>query len=266
MTDSSGPASPPNPPRPSGWYADPQQPVERRYGDGETWGKQFKDSARTSRGQRPVGRGFERLAALLGCVLVVAMLVLIAKVALYIWGFVTIGDAVESGDIDLLTTFDHLDRVLSASVLGAVVVGGLCWMFWQHRVARAVPGLERSPAMHAFSWIIPIGALWLPFQNVRDLWRRCARGGTTAIVGWWWTGWLVGVVGGRLVYGSSQSVHSVSDFKSVLLVGSVVALITVVTGVLAIRIVRVVSAGVTAGDFVDVRRAQIDPLGLPDRW
>lgn len=253
------------PARPAGWYADPQQAGELRYWDGAAWGKQFKGAGKAASGPRPVGRGFGVVANLLGILLTLAVVAVAARVALYVWGFLMIDDAVASGDLDKIRTFDDTNQIITVAFLTIVVVAGVCWMVWQHRAARAVPGLERTPAMHALSWIIPIGALWLPFQNVRDLWRRCAGGRTTATLAWWWTGWLVAEVGGRLVYSSSKSVHSVGTFKPVVLVGSVVGLVTVVTGVLAILIVRVVSAGVAAGDFVDARRAH-DPLSSLEPW
>lgn len=251
---------------PAGWYADPQQPGELRYWDGSAWGKQFGSVGRPKSGPRPAGRGFRGLANVLGVLLTLGVLAVAARVALYVWGFVAIDDAVASGDVNLVETFDDANRIDTVVFVTILFLTGVCWMFWQHRAARAIPGLDRSPAMHAFSWIIPIGALWLPFQNVRDLWRRCAGGRTRTTVAWWWTGWLVAQIGGRFVASGSSSADSVGEFQGVLLVGAVIALVAMITGVLAIRIVRVVSAGVVSGDFVDVERAPIDPLGLPDRW
>ena len=193
-----------------------------------------------------------------------ALLMLVGRVALYVWGFLTIGDAVESGDVDMLTTLDDLDQALSVSTVVAVVVAGICWMFWQHRVARAVPGLERSPAMHAFSWIIPIGALWLPYQNVRDLWRRCVRGASTATIRWWWAGWITAGLIGRLTSGAAGTTDTVSGVRAVLFFGAAGALIGVVAAALAIRIVRSVTAGTASGDFVSL--SPIGSTGMPDAW
>jgi hypothetical protein len=261
MSDSSG-----APTRPSGWYADPEQRGELRYWDGNAWGAQFKSSARTP-GEHPrLGRGFAVLAATLGSLLVLALLVLVAQLVLYTWAYVSVDDAVASGDLHMLTTFDDLDRVTSVSLVGTILVAGVCWMVWQHRVARAVPGLERSPAMHAFSWIIPIGALWLPFQNVRDLWRRCVRGRGTAMLGWWWTGWLVAGLLGRVTSSVAESADTVSGLRGALAVGAAAALIGVLTAGGAVRIVRAVSAGAASGNFVDVERPPINPVGLRDRW
>lgn len=254
----------PNRPQP-GWYADPQSPGELRYWDGEAWGQQFKSSAKSPRGPRPVGRGFTRLGGVLGFLLVLALLILVAQFALYVWCFVVIDDAVESGDVDMITTFDDMDRVLSVGVVLAVIVAGICWMFWQHRVARAIPGLERSPAMHAFSWIIPIAWFWLPFQNVRAVWRRCVRGRGTATVAWWWTGWLVAGFIGRVTSGAAESTDTVSGLRSVLFFAAAGALIGVVTAVLAIRIVRLVTAAASSGEFVEYV-PPLRPEGLPDAW
>jgi hypothetical protein len=245
-----------------GWHADPNVPGELRYWDGRAWGTQVQGSTTRSREPGAAGPGFQRLANVLGVFLVIALLILAARVAVYVWAFLTVGDAVESGDVDLLTRFDDLDTILTVSVVAAIIPTGVCWMLWQYRAARAVPGLERSPAMHAFSWLIPIAALWLPFQNVRELWRRSVRGRTTATVGWWWTGWIVAGLLGRVASSAADSADTVSGLRAGLFVGAGAGLLGTVAAVLALRIVRSVSAGVVSGDFVD----HVKPARTLDGW
>lgn len=67
---------------------------------------------------------------------------------------------------------------------------GIFWMIWQYRAAaNAGAGLlRRGPAMHAWSWAIPVVAVWFPYQNISDLHR--VTGIRTPGLPVWWLFWL----------------------------------------------------------------------------
>jgi len=199
--------------------------------------------------QTPIGRGFRRWGQLLGILLVFDVLLVSALVGLYSWGVTTVVDAVRAGDIDTADTFDGLNVALSGAQLGGVLVTGVVWMTWQYQLARATNGLQRSPAMHAFSWIIPIGNIWLPIQNVRDLWKRTMPLRDTLVLGWWWAGWIGSAVIARLLRTDSE-IDSVGDVRSMIWTLLVVAALALVTAVLALRIVRSLNRASWSSDAV----------------
>lgn len=86
----------------------------------------------------------------------------------------------------------------SGTAWGLLVVVGLAWFVWQFRAASTFPPgtTRRTPGWHVVSWLIPVAMLWLPYQNVADLFRR-ALGAAPRWLPVWWALWL----GGHVVTG-----------------------------------------------------------------
>jgi hypothetical protein len=226
---------------PEGWYDDPELAGHLRWWDGYQW--TLRKPIPAPRRVRSIGAGFSRLGQALGVLLVLDLLVAVARVALYGWGVTGVIHAVEVGDIDTATTFDDFDRSLRVGQLVGVVVTGVVWMVWQFRLARATQGLARTPAMHAFSWIIPVGALWLPFQNVRDLWNRVLPDLSSRVLGWWWAGWLASEILARVLARGGRTIDSLGEARTLLWISLAAASVSLVTAVLAVRIVRTLARG-----------------------
>ncbi|MCW2855074.1 MAG: hypothetical protein JWR52_689 [Marmoricola sp.] len=115
---------------------------------------------------------------------------------------------------------------------------GICWAIWQFHLARSArPGeLARDAGWHAGSWFLPFANLVMPFQNVRDLWRRFVSLRTT-IVTWWWTAFIVSAVLVRFAP-TERPAHALHDLH--VRVGFMIAdsIISLGAAVLAMQIVR----------------------------
>lgn len=227
----------------AGWYPDPEDSQYLRWWNGHQW-----ELRKPLPGPRSIGRGFGRLSQLLGVLLTFNLMLSLALSALYAWGLTSVYDAALAGDLDKAETFDGVERVLSIAGIVSLIATGIVWMTWQHRLAAATRGLSRSPAMHAFSWIIPIGNLWLPIQNVRDLWRRLIPLRGTGVLGWWWAGWIGAETIGRLFV--RDHVDTPAEVRDTWWAFLVVASLAAVTALLAIQIVRALSRAAQTSELV----------------
>jgi hypothetical protein len=64
-------------------------------------------------------------------------------------------------------------RVASSLEAPLILVAGIVFLLWQYRAAKAARALgypgRRSPALGAWSWVIPVVNFWFPYQAIRDL-------------------------------------------------------------------------------------------------
>jgi len=247
---------------PSGWYPDPEDGRYLRWWSGYQW--ELRRPLPVTATPVPVGRGFVRLSRAIVTLLRLTVMLLVVQLALYVWGWRMIEDAVATGDVDALEVFDRLDSVLAVLGIVGVLATGVCWMVWQYQLARSArpDELNRSPAMHAWSWAIPIAAAWLPYQNVKDLWRVHVPNITRGFLGWWWTGWLLGLVLDRIVAAKYQTVDGVAGFRSLMVLQVFVVAIGLATAVLAIRIVRIL----TRSGLARSADRSISQAGSPGVW
>lgn len=196
----------------------------------------------------PLGKSVPRLSQVICWLLRISVLIAVAQIALDVWGFTAVVDALDGGDITTATTFDDLDSLLSILLLLQVVVTAVCWMVWQYRIAKSMPSgwLRRGPGMHAFSWFIPFGNLVLPCQNLADLYRLNLPGRSRASVGWWWACWLGSGLLAAVANAMTDRINAPEDFQQVVVVDALGAGVSVAGALLAVRIVGLVTGARTS--------------------
>jgi Domain of unknown function (DUF4328)/Protein of unknown function (DUF2510) len=195
----------------AGWYTDPWDPRGQRWWDGTAW------SAYTDAHYGTVRAAVAPAAASVVSELVGPTrwlgLVLPLGVALQTAGLVLSWGAFRDlfrhlRDNDLATLSSRGPNV--AATLGqalslASIVVLVLRIVWLHRATAAaaatsgvVAGVSprRSPGLACCGWLIPIVNLWWPFQGMQDV---CPNdGGTRRQIGWWWTTYLFGALGGTV--------------------------------------------------------------------
>jgi hypothetical protein len=113
--------------------------------------------------------------------------------------------AAERGDRDLLLGAAVAEGLLTLVYMLAILTAAVLVIIWTWRARKnleAFPGAlpTLSPAWAIAGWLVPFANLVVPARVVanvaRDsLWRRT----TPALVGIWWTAWLVFGVGDRIL-------------------------------------------------------------------
>lgn len=87
----------------------------------------------------------------------------------------------------------EVQNALVGAAEASLLVAGVLWLIWQHRAVRAhPPGTpRRTPGWHLGSWFVPVGAWWLPYQNLADLFRCCGVAHPRWMI-LWWVLWVAG--------------------------------------------------------------------------
>jgi hypothetical protein len=100
--------------------------------------------------------------------------------------------------MERLVHLESLSQALAVLGLALLLLTGAVWCAWQWRMAVSAPDrLRREPRLHIGAWFIPVANLWLPIQNIDELWHayepQDANGrwqGLNLVVPWW-TCWVV---------------------------------------------------------------------------
>jgi Domain of unknown function (DUF4328) len=157
--------------------------MDTRWWDGENWaGRQ--SVAVTAQKLPPLGPHFAQLGDLVGRLLLANAALSVLMLA-----------------VERLVHLEIVYRALAVVVFGLLLVTSVAWCAWQWRMAVSAPErLRRRPGAHIGAWFIPVANLWLPIQNMHELWYIYepdddgdGRRATDLVVPWW-TCWLVSAV------------------------------------------------------------------------
>lgn len=129
------------------------------------------------------------------------------------------------------------------AVVGIGALTGIAWMVWQHRAHAnrvAMTDDALKPAV-VWWWLVPVASVFMPFLAIRDLARGHDR---PALRRWWWAFYLLfGVASGLstllpvyIAEGDWQEWLSILSY-----------LFGIIAAVFAIRVVKLVNAGLEAG-------------------
>jgi hypothetical protein len=152
----------------------------------------------------PLTTGFFRLAWILQGMLRLNALLALAEICYYVWTVDVLNHWVDDpSDYKLVTAqlIDNLSRA-DAIATGVLILGtGILFISWLHRANLSdridQNRMRRGAGWAIGGWFLPIGNLFLPFQQVGDVYRAAFAArhegkpitGTT-LLGWWWAMWL----------------------------------------------------------------------------
>lgn len=215
-------------------------------------------SAAAPRPVRPLGGSFRGLAALTQVMLGVIVLLGGYVIALSLRGLQLV-DALSSGTVSGADG-EALDaQIRSASILYTVVflICAGCFMAWSHTLRRsdrvAPEAMRFVPGWTIGGWFVPVLNFFRPMQTMTDLWRGLARPAVPhqapvqppvpGLIRAWWIAFLTMSIVGRLLIASVQNLPATLETaRRAFTTEIVVDVLNIVAAVLAILMVRLVTA------------------------
>ncbi|MFE7774139.1 DUF4328 domain-containing protein [Streptomyces sp. NPDC057445] len=168
-------------------------------------------------------------------------------------------------------TRDELDRAdllmaVSGGLYGLALIGaGVLFIIWFHR-ARINAGVlapdlqRRGPGWAIGGWFIPIGNLWIPRGIAGDVWNASrpvtgARWTSHALLNAWWAMWLLSLAVDRVAgkgYDAAQAPEAIRDGLRVLIVSDAIDLMAALLAIVVVRRVTAMQRARATADLVPV--------------
>jgi len=149
--------------------------------------------------------------------------------------------------------FDHFDTVwawIGGVYAATFLVAAIAFIRWQRLAIRntAFLGCERpspGPALAVFQWFIPFVSLVLPYLSLRATaqWSRPpGRPSADLLLGWWWGAWVASNLGLGIASTVQRVVEGTIPWIVATTVETTSTLLLVAAGVLALKVVRTLTA------------------------
>jgi hypothetical protein len=201
----------------------------------------------------PVPTGMDRLARWLQRLLALNAAMALGQLGWCAWGLARAGSDAQGGG------FLSVQAQVSLLALAAMVACGVLWLTWQYTLAgsRRInrSALRRPIGWHLAAWVVPVISWWWPYQNVADLLcgaraPRLPDGGGSVptdrsvptVMRWWWACWVLSNLLAYVGLWLSDGAATVSDLRPGLLLAVATALLNLAAALLAIRVVRIITA------------------------
>ena len=126
--------------------------------------------------------------------------------------------------------------------------------FWRwillaaHNVrALGARGLEISPGWAVGYYFVPVANLWKPYQAMVEIWKATASPWTwqqepgSALLGWWWTFWILTNLAGQLVFRSTMNPEFFGGYDGTVALSIISDTVDLPLCILAMLLVRKIS-------------------------
>ncbi len=143
---------------------------------------------------------------------------------------------------DMADANDGRQRIIGIVYLVVYIVSGITFILWFRRayynLHTQVALLQHGEGWAAGGWFVPIVSWWRPYQIMREMYvetqhlftqrvSNYTQRITTALLGWWWTLWIVEGALAQISFRLSKDAKTVDDFVTSTtwsMISSVVAL------------------------------------------
>jgi len=154
-------------------------------------------------------------------------------------------------DMETLRTSDTLRTVITVVNFIMLVVSMIIFIMWFRRAYYNLHCLSWHNARHsegwaAGSWFIPILSLFWPYQIMEDIWRgtqnaikeRFGAPQSAAIIGWWWTLYLVNNFFGYITAFTTRGADNVDGLLTATKVEFVGEIISIAAIIITIQVIQ----------------------------
>lgn len=163
-----------------------------------------------------------------------------------LWSFYGIGlvSDLENTTEQELLRFDAVFGLVALGILASFLAAAVAYWAWSRRLVANVPALaggepNHSPNSAVWWWFIPFANFVKPYQIIADVWRRLAttlHGERANLVVAWWVTYIVGNIVGT-IYARLPAAETVEEFNGQMSLNIAADALTVVAGVLAVRMI-----------------------------
>ncbi len=120
---------------------------------------------------------------------------------------------------------DSRQQFMAILYLAAFIVTGITFLRWIHRTNSnchgfGAQGMKFTPGWSIGYYFIPIINLYKPYQAMKEIWKVSTNPDNwqnesgSAILGWWWTLWLISNFLGQAVFRMSMQANTISSLQA----------------------------------------------------
>jgi hypothetical protein len=156
----------------------------------------------------------------------------------------------------------NVDEVMLPSDYVSIVVGlvqfilaiitgitFLCWIYRSNKNLQALSGEQMmfSPGWSVGWYFIPVANLWKPYQVMKEIWDVSHKYASNdhALIGWWWTLWIISSLLGRLAFRMIMDAEGVTGLIASIITYIFVDGFDLVLAIVALAMVNRISAAYT---------------------
>lgn len=164
-----------------------------------------------------------------------------------------------------LGAWDDRFATIGLGQTGIFILTAIVWLIWQYRMVASVEPLTheapvKTPGRSLGWWFVPFANLVIVPRIYNDLRDKLTHGGGS-IVGWWWSTYIVSNAVTNFAGRRWAAANSVDELLSGLDLWVVADVLTIVSAVLAIRLVRHLQRGQDAMIAAPAAPIAINTLG-----
>lgn len=174
---------------------------------------------------------------------------------------------------DDITQHETREDMLGLALLAASIGSMIAFLMWMHRANRNLRSLGAAnprftPGWVVGWWFIPIFSLFRPYQAMREIWLASDPGDLVntentpwlrpgaAVVGWWWALFLLMHVTGLISGQFASRAEAIDELILSSRISIADSLITVPAALLAIAVIRRITANQDRRHWALVDRAE----------